>query len=90
MTLVRQHVVIILTTNVEEVVGRCQCMPLVSVDGVFDYNPTKILRNFSKYSILTLELSSYVLEIPKDTYITLNQNLISCLTLSQEYCKVIG
>ena len=80
MILVRQHVVIIPTTNVEEVVGRCQCMPLVSFDGVFDFNPTKILRNFSKYSILTLELSSYVLEIPNDTYITLNQ----------EYCKVVG
>ena len=55
-------------------------MPLVSFDGVFDFNPTKILRNFSKYSILTLELSSYVLEIPNDSYTTLNQ----------EYCKVVG
>ena len=64
MTLVRQHVVIIPTTNVEEVVGRCQCMPLVSVDGVFDFNPTKILRNFLKYSILILEFPSRVLEFP--------------------------
>ena len=64
MTLVRQHVAIILTTNVEEVVERCQCMPLVSVDGVFDINPTKILRNFLKYSILILEFSSRVLEFP--------------------------
>ena len=38
----------------------------------------------------TLELSSYVLEIPNDGYTTLSQNLIGCSTLTQEYCKLIG
>ena len=40
--------------------------------------------------MLTLELSSYVLEIPNDAYTTLSRNLIGCSTLSQEYCKLIG
>ena len=40
--------------------------------------------------LLTLELSSIVLEIPNDAYATLSQNLIGCSTLSQEYCKLIG
>ena len=34
--------------------------------------------------MLTLELSSYVLEIPNDAYTTLSQNLIGYSTLSQE------
>ena len=40
--------------------------------------------------MLILELSSYVLEIPNDAYTTLSQNLIGCLTLILEYCKLIG
>ena len=40
--------------------------------------------------MLTLELSSIVLEIPNDAYTTLSRNLIGCSTLSQEYCKLIG
>ena len=40
--------------------------------------------------MLTLELSSYVLEIPNDVYQTLSQNLICCSTLSQECSKLIG
>ena len=40
--------------------------------------------------MLTLELSSIVLEISSDVYTTLSRNLISCLILSQEYCKLIG
>ena len=40
--------------------------------------------------MLLLELSSYVLEIPDDAYTTLSQNLIGCLTLILEYCKLIG
>ena len=38
--------------------------------------------------MLISELSSYVLEIPNDAYTTLSQNLISCSTHSQEYCKL--
>ena len=38
----------------------------------------------------TLELSSYVLEIPNYAYTTLSQNLIGWSTLSQEQCKLIG
>ena len=30
------------------------------------------------------------LEIPKDAFTTLSQNLIGRSTLSQEYCKLIG
>ena len=37
-----------------------------------------------------LGFSSYVLEIPKDAFTTLSQNLIGRSTLSQEYCKLIG
>ena len=40
--------------------------------------------------MLTLELSSVVLEIPNDAYKTLSRNLIGCSTLSQEYYKLIG
>ena len=40
--------------------------------------------------MLTLELSSQVLEIRNDVYITLSQNVIGSSTLSQEYCKLIG
>ena len=40
--------------------------------------------------MLTLELSSIVLEIPNDAYSTLSQNLINCSELSQEYCNLIG
>ena len=35
--------------------------------------------------MLTLELSSYVSEIPNDAYTAPSQILIGCLTLSQEY-----
>ena len=34
--------------------------------------------------MLTLELSSHVLEIPNDAYTTLSRNLIGCSTLSQD------
>ena len=37
--------------------------------------------------LLILELSSYVLEITDDDYTAHTQNLIGCLTLSQEYCN---
>ena len=37
--------------------------------------------------MLTLELSSIVMEIPNDAYITLSRNLIGYSTLSQEYCE---
>ena len=37
--------------------------------------------------MLTLELSSIVLEIPNNAYTTLSRNLIGYLTLSQEYCE---
>ena len=37
-----------------------------------------------KKVVLTLELSSYVLEIPNDADQTLSQNLAGCSTLSQE------
>ena len=40
--------------------------------------------------MLTLELSSIVLEIPNDAYVTLSQNLIGCSTLSQECGNLIG
>ena len=40
--------------------------------------------------MLTLELSSYLLEITNDAYTTLQSILIGCSTLSQEYCKLIG
>ena len=40
--------------------------------------------------MLTLELSSYVLEIPNDAYTILSQILIGSSTLSQEHCKLIG
>ena len=40
--------------------------------------------------MLTLELSSIVLEIPNYAYATLAKNLFGCSTLSQEYCKPIG
>ena len=40
--------------------------------------------------MLAMELSSIVLEIPHNAYTTLSRNLIGCLTLSQEYCKLIG
>ena len=36
----------------------------------------------------TLELSSYLLEIPNDAY-SAQSILIGCSTLSQEYCKLI-
>ena len=39
---------------------------------------------------VTLELSSIVMGVPNDAYTTLSLNLIGCLTLSQEYCKLIG
>ena len=42
-----------------------------------------------KYSVWTLELSPYVLEIPNDAYIALSQNPIGCSIFSQEYCKLI-
>ena len=42
------------------------------------------------YGMLTLELSSIVLETPNDAYTTLSQNLINCSALSQEYCNLIG
>ena len=38
-----------------------------------------------KYLMLTLEFSSYLLEIPNDAYTTLSQNLIGCSTLSQDW-----
>ena len=44
----------------------------------------------SKQGMLTLELSSYVFEIPDDAYTTHIQNLIGCSILSLEYCKLIG
>ena len=36
--------------------------------------------------MLTLELSSYLLEIPNDAYTKLSQLVVE----SQEYCKLIG
>ena len=39
--------------------------------------------------MLTLELSSHVLEIPNDGNTTFIQNLKGCQQLSQEYCKLI-
>ena len=53
-------------------------------------NNDQALAVFSQKGMLTLELSSYVLETPNDAYTTLRQNLIGCSTLSQEYCKLIG
>ena len=38
----------------------------------------------------TSELSSHLLEIPKDDYKLLCQILIGCSLLSQENCKLIG
>ena len=38
--------------------------------------------------MLTLDLSSYLLEIPNDAYTSLS--LIGCSKLSQKYCKLIG
>ena len=40
--------------------------------------------------MLTLELSSHLLEIPYDGYTTLSQILIGCTPLSYEYRKLIG
>ena len=40
--------------------------------------------------MITLELSSYVSEIPNDAHTTLSQNLIGHLAHSQECCKLIG
>ena len=38
----------------------------------------------------TLELFSYILEIPSDAYTTSNQNLIGCSTFSKVKRKLIG
>ena len=43
-----------------------------------------------EWGMLTLELSSYVLEIPSNAYTTFNQNQIGCSTPSQECWKLIG
>ena len=41
--------------------------------------------------ITLLGLSPHVLEIPNDAvYTTLSHNLIGCLILSKEKCKLIG
>ena len=40
--------------------------------------------------IMLRKLSSYVLDLPNDSYTALSQNFIGCSTLSQEYCKLIG
>ena len=47
------------------------------------------VRLVMEKSMLTMELSSSDLEIPKDAYTTLSQNLIGCSKLSQEYCELI-
>ena len=39
--------------------------------------------------MLTLELSSIVLETPNDGYSTLSRVMIGCEILGQEYCKLI-
>ena len=41
------------------------------------------MREVLEEGMLTLELSSNVLEIPNHAYTTLSQNLIGCSTLSQ-------
>ena len=41
------------------------------------------MREVLEEGMLTLELSSNVLEIPNYAYKTLSQNLIGCSTLSQ-------
>ena len=54
---------------------------------------TKYIENENtrgKWGMLTLELSSYVLEIPNYGYILLSQNQIGCSTLSQDYRMLIG
>ena len=52
------------------------------------------IRKFTPWCRLASELSSLVSEIPNDAYTTFSQILIEiligCLTLSQEYCKLIG
>ena len=40
--------------------------------------------------MLTLELSSHVLEMANDSLTTLTQNLIDFSILSQRYCKLFG
>ena len=39
--------------------------------------------------MLTLELSSYALEILNDAFTIISQNLIDCSAPSQEHCKLI-
>ena len=54
---------------------KCTCIKLE-----FLYWTTHHLTSTSQWGMLTLELSSYKLEIPRDT----------CTTLSQECCRLIG
>ena len=44
---------------------------------------------YHRIDMLTFELSYYVLGMPNDAYTKLSRSLISCSTLSQEYCKLI-
>ena len=59
---------------------------------IFVFSSSRIIQCISENhqqqeGMLTLELSSIVLEIPNDAYTTLSRNLIGCPTLSEEYCR---